>query len=212
MHAGLKQLEALGATLVDISLPHTELAVPAYYVIAPAECSANLARFDGVRYGYRCDNPQDLHDLYTRTRSEGFGPEVKRRILVGTYALSAGFYDAYYRKAQQVRRLIRNDFTDAFASVDVIAGPASPSPAFKLGEKTADPVVMYLEDAYTIPTNLAGLPAMSIPAGLVDGKPVGLQLIGPHFSEAKLLNVAHQFQQATDWHTKMPAAVAGGDA
>ncbi|HEY9037064.1 MAG TPA: Asp-tRNA(Asn)/Glu-tRNA(Gln) amidotransferase subunit GatA [Pseudomonadales bacterium] len=212
VHAGLKQLETLGATLVDISLPHTELAVPAYYVIAPAECSANLARFDGVRYGYRCENPEDLHDLYTRTRSEGFGPEVKRRILVGTYALSAGFYDAYYRKAQQVRRLIRNDFSDAFASVDVIAGPASPSPAFKLGEKTADPVVMYLEDAYTIPTNLAGLPALSISAGLVNGKPVGLQLIGPHFSEAKLLNVAHQFQQATDWHTQMPAAVAGGDA
>lgn len=212
VHAGLKQLEALGATLVDISLPHTELAVPAYYVIAPAECSANLARFDGVRYGYRCDNPADLHDLYTRTRSEGFGAEVKRRILVGTYALSAGFYDAYYRKAQQVRRLIRNDFTEAFASVDVIAGPASPSPAFKLGEKTADPVVMYLEDAYTIPTNLAGLPAMSIPAGLVDGKPVGLQLIGPHFAESTLLNVAHRFQQATDWHKKVPAAVEGGAA
>jgi len=212
VHAALAQLEAMGATLVDISLPHTELAVPAYYVIAPAECSANLARFDGVRYGYRCDKPQDLNDLYTRTRSEGFGAEVKRRILVGTYALSAGFYDAYYRKAQQVRRLIRNDFTEAFQSVDVIAGPASPSPAFRLGEKTADPIVMYLEDAYTIPTNLAGLPALSVPAGLVDGKPVGLQLIGPHFSESRLLNVAHQFQQATDWHQKLPTAVEGGAA
>ncbi len=208
----LRQLEAQGATLVPVSLPHTALAVPAYYVIAPAECSANLARYDGVRYGYRCENPRDLHDLYTRTRSEGFGAEVKRRILVGTYALSAGFYDAYYRKAQQVRRLIRNDFSEAFQAVDLIAGPSSPSPAFRLGEKTADPVVMYLEDAYTIPTNLAGLPALSLPAGLVNGLPVGLQLIGPHFAESRLLNAAHRFQLATDWHRQLPAAVTGGAA
>jgi len=196
----IKEYESLGATVKEISLPHTELAVPCYYVVAPAEASTNLSRYDGVRYGYRCDNPQDLQDLYTRTREEGFGDEVKRRILVGTYALSAGFYDAYYRKAQKIRRLIKNDFTNAFKEVDIIMGPTTPNPAFKLGEKTNDPVTMYLEDIYTIATNLAGLPGLSIPAGLVDGKPVGLQLIGNDWTEAKLLNAGHQFQQVTDWH------------
>lgn len=200
----LKTFEAMGAELVDIHLPHSSLAVPAYYVIAPAECSANLSRFDGVRYGYRCDNPVDLEDLYKRSRGEGFGDEVKRRILVGTYALSAGYYDAYYRKAQQVRRLIRQDFTEAFEKVDVIMGPTSPSPAFAFGAKGDDPVAMYLEDIYTIATNLAGLPGLSVPAGLVDGKPVGLQMIGSDFDEARLLNIAHQFQQQTDWHTRTP--------
>lgn len=196
----IKEYESLGATVKEISLPHTELAVPCYYVVAPAEASTNLSRYDGVRYGYRCDDPQDLQDLYTRTREEGFGDEVKRRILVGTYALSAGFYDAYYRKAQKIRRLIKNDFTNAFKEVDIIMGPTTPNPAFKLGEKTSDPVTMYLEDIYTIATNLAGLPGLSIPAGLVNGKPVGLQLIGNDWTEAKLLNASHQFQQATDWH------------
>lgn len=202
--AAVKVYEGLGAKIVDISLPHTELAVPCYYVIAPAEASTNLSRYDGVRYGYRCEDPQDLRDLYTRTRAEGFGEEVKRRILVGTYALSAGFYDAYYRKAQQIRRLIKQDFTEAFAEVDVIAGPTTPNPAFGLGEKSNDPVQMYLEDIYTIAVNLAGLPAMSLPCGFSQGKPVGLQLIGRDFSEAQLLNIAHQFQVATDWHQKTP--------
>jgi aspartyl-tRNA(Asn)/glutamyl-tRNA(Gln) amidotransferase subunit A len=196
----IKTYENMGARIKEISLPHTDLAVPAYYVVAPAEASANLSRFDGVRYGYRCQDPVDLNDLYTRSRGEGFGPEVKRRILVGTYALSAGYYDAYYRKAQRIRRLIKNDFSSAFKDVDVIMGPTTPSPAFRLGEKTSDPVTMYLEDIYTIAVNLAGLPGLSIPAGLVDGKPVGLQLIGNHFSEAKLLNIAHRYQQETDWH------------
>lgn len=200
----IKLYESLGAKVSSISLPHTHLSVPTYYVIAPAECSANLSRFDGVRYGHRCDNPQDLEDLYTRSRGEGFGDEVKRRILVGTYALSAGYFDAYYRKAQQVRRLIKNDFVKAFEDVDVIAGPTSPSPAFKFGAKGDDPVAMYLEDIYTIATNLAGLPGMSIPCGLVEGKPVGLQLIGNYFSEAKLLNVAHKFQEASNFHTLEP--------
>lgn len=200
VQAAIKEYESLGATVKEISLPHTELAVPCYYVVAPAEASTNLSRYDGVRYGYRCDDPQDLQDLYTRTREEGFGDEVKRRILVGTYALSAGFYDAYYRKAQKIRRLIKNDFTNAFKEVDLIMGPTTPNPAFKLGEKTSDPVTMYLEDIYTIATNLAGLPGLSIPAGLVDGKPVGLQLIGNDWTEAKLLNAGHQFQRATDWH------------
>jgi aspartyl-tRNA(Asn)/glutamyl-tRNA(Gln) amidotransferase subunit A len=202
--AAIKELEKLGATVKEISLPHTDLAVPCYYVIAPAEASSNLSRFDGVRYGYRCEDPKDLYDLYTRSRAEGFGDEVKRRILVGTYALSAGFYDAYYRKAQQVRRLIRQDFIAAFNDVDVIAGPTTPNPAFSFGEKSKDPVTMYLEDIYTIAVNLAGLPAMSIPTGFAKGKPAGLQLIGNDFTEAKLLNVAHRFQQATDWHRQMP--------
>jgi aspartyl-tRNA(Asn)/glutamyl-tRNA(Gln) amidotransferase subunit A len=198
----LAQLEGLGATLVDISLPHSSLAVPAYYVIAPAEASANLSRFDGVRYGYRCAQPKNLNDMYMRSRAEGFGDEVKRRILVGAYVLSAGYYDAYYRQAQKIRRLIKNDFDQAFAQVDIIAGPTCPSPAFKLGEKAADPLQMYLEDIYTIATNLAGLPALSLPAGLVEDLPVGLQLIGDYFAEARLLNVAHRFQQTTDWHLR----------
>ncbi|WP_226704963.1 Asp-tRNA(Asn)/Glu-tRNA(Gln) amidotransferase subunit GatA [Microbulbifer elongatus] len=203
----LKAYEKLGAELVEVSLPHSKLAVPAYYVIAPAEASANLSRFDGVRYGYRCENPADLRDLYMRSRGEGFGEEVKRRILVGSYALSAGYYDAYYNKAQQVRRLIKQDFVDAFQKVDVIMGPTAPNPAFKLGEKNADPVAMYLEDIYTIATNLAGLPGMSIPCGFAHGLPVGLQLIGNYLDEARMLNVAHQFQQASDWHQKTaPAA------
>ncbi len=200
VQSAIKQLEKLGAEIKEISLPHTSLAVPAYYVIAPAECSANLSRFDGVRYGYRCEDPKDLSDLYKRSRGEGFGDEVKRRILVGSYALSAGYYDAYYRKAQQVRRLIKQDFVDAFNDVDVIVGPTATSPAFEFGAKSDDPVAMYLEDIYTIATNLAGLPGLSIPCGLVDNKPVGLQLIGNFFAEGKLLNVAHQFQQATDHH------------
>jgi len=200
----LAEYEKLGAQLVEISLPHSHLAVPAYYVIAPAEASANLSRFDGVRYGYRCEDPKDLRDLYMRTRGEGFGDEVKRRILVGAYCLSAGYYDAYYRKAQQVRRLIKQDFVDAFKEVDVIMGPTSPSPAFAFGAKGNDPVAMYLEDIYTIATNLAGLPGMSVPCGLVDNKPVGLQIIGDYFDEGLMLNVAHQFQQATDWHQRTP--------
>lgn len=208
VQAALREYEKLGATLVEISLPHSHLAVPAYYVIAPAECSANLSRFDGVRYGYRCENPQDLSDLYCRSRAEGFGEEVKRRILVGTYVLSAGFYDAYYRKAQQARRLMQQDFVEAFTQVDVIMGPTSPSPAFAFGAKGSDPVAMYLEDIYTIATNLAGLPGMSLPCGLVDNKPVGLQIIGNYFDEARLLNVAHRFQQVTDWHMQQPTGVA----
>ncbi|MEZ5529485.1 MAG: Asp-tRNA(Asn)/Glu-tRNA(Gln) amidotransferase subunit GatA [Porticoccaceae bacterium] len=203
----LAEYEKQGATLVEVSLPHSQLAVPAYYVIAPAEASANLSRFDGVRYGYRCENPKDLRDLYTRTRGEGFGEEVKRRILVGAYCLSAGYYDAYYRKAQQVRRLIKQDFVEAFKQVKVIMGPTSPSPAFAFGSKGSDPVAMYLEDIYTIATNLAGLPGMSVPCGLVDGKPVGLQIIGDYFNESLMLNVAHQFQRATDWHQRAPEGI-----
>ncbi len=210
INAALQELERQGATLVDITLPHSDLTIPAYYIIAPAEASTNLSRFDGVRYGHRCESPQGLHDLYTRTREEGFGDEVKRRILVGTYALSAGYYDAYYKKAQQARRLIHGDFMTAFEQVDVIAGPTTPGPAFALGAKTDDPVAMYLEDVYTLAVNLAGLPGMSVPAGLVHGKPVGMQLIGSHFAESRLLNVAHRFQQATDWHTQTPQT--GGDA
>ena len=204
VQTALAELEKLGAILVDIELPNSALSVPAYYVIAPAEASSNLSRFDGVRYGYRCDNPKDLEDLYTRTRTEGFGEEVKRRILVGAYALSAGYYDAYYRKAQQVRRLIKQDFVSAFEKVDIIAGPTSPSPAFKFGEKGDDPVAMYLEDIYTIAVNLAGLPAMSLPAGTMNNMPVGLQLVGNYFAEQQLLNAAHQFQTVTDWHQQSP--------
>jgi aspartyl-tRNA(Asn)/glutamyl-tRNA(Gln) amidotransferase subunit A len=209
VQAAIAELEKLGATAKSVTLPHSHLAVPAYYVIAPAECSANLSRFDGVRYGHRCENPKDLADLYKRSRGEGFGDEVKRRILVGTYALSAGYYDAYYNKAQKARRLIKQDFVNAFGEVDVILGPTSPSPAFEFGAKTSDPVAMYLEDIYTIATNLAGLPGMSIPCGLVDNKPVGLQLIGNFFDEARLLNVAHQYQTATDFHTLSPAQIQG---
>ncbi|WP_370981371.1 Asp-tRNA(Asn)/Glu-tRNA(Gln) amidotransferase subunit GatA [Agaribacterium sp. ZY112] len=203
----IKVYEQLGAEIVSISLPHTHLAVPAYYVIAPAEASANLSRFDGVRYGHRCDDPADLEDLYKRSRGEGFGEEVKRRILVGTYALSAGYYDAYYRKAQQVRRLMKQDFDQAFDKVDLIIGPTSPSPAFEFGSKSDDPIAMYLEDIYTIATNLAGLPGMSIPCGLVDNKPVGLQLIGNYFKEGTMLNAAHRFQQATNFHTLAPSDI-----
>jgi len=203
--AAIDVFRKLGAQVKEISLPNTGLAVPAYYVVAPAECSSNLSRMDGVRFGYRCDNPRDLEDLYVRSRGEGFGAEVKRRIMVGTYALSAGYYDAYYLKAQQVRRLIANDFVSAFKDVDIIMGPTSPTTAFKLGEKADDPVTMYLSDIYTIAVNLAGLPGMSIPAGLVGGLPVGLQMIGNYFEEGRLLNAAHQFQQATDWHLRTPA-------
>ena len=178
-------------------------AIPAYYVIAPAEASSNLSRFDGVRYGYRCDAPQNLED-HKRSRAEGFGSEVKNRIMVGTYALSAGYYDAYYLQAQKIRRLIKNDFVSAFAEVDVILGPTTPNPAWKIGEKNDDPVSQYLEDIYTITANLAGLPGLSMPAGFVDGLPVGVQL-APYFQEGRLLNVAHQYQQVSDWHTRTPA-------
>tara|TARA_R110002012_G_scaffold11633_3_gene52259 strand:- start:3463 stop:4923 length:1461 start_codon:yes stop_codon:yes gene_type:complete len=200
----VKVYESLGATVRDVSLPHTHYAIPAYYVIAPAEASSNLSRYDGVRFGHRCDNPSDLIDLYTRSRAEGFGEEVKRRILIGTHTLSEGFFDAYYTKAQKVRRLIRQDFLDAFGDVDVLMGPASPTPAFDLGAKK-DSVSMYLQDIYTIAVNLAGIPGISVPAGFVGGRPVGLQILGTHFAEAQLLNVAHQFQQATDWHLQRPA-------
>ena len=206
----LALLEKAGASLVDIHLPHTALSIPTYYILAPAEASTNLARYDGVRYGYRCEDPADLKDLYTRTREEGFGDEVKRRILIGTYALSAASYDAYYRKAQQVRRLIAEDFQAAFAQVDVIAGPTTPGPAFALGAKTDDPLSMYLEDVYTLAVNLAGLPGLSAPAGFVGGLPVGLQLIGNHFQEGRLLNVAHQLQQLSDWHLQTPPETQGG--
>lgn len=203
--AAVKELESQGAVVKEISLPRTELSIPAYYIIAPAEASTNLSRYDGVRYGHRCDDPVDLEDMYKRTRSEGFGDEVQRRILVGTYALSAGYYDAYYRKAQQLRRLIKDDYQRAFAEVDVILGPTTPSPAWKLGEKSGDPVSMYLEDIYTLSVNLAGLPGLALPCGQVDDLPVGLQLIGNYFDESRLLNIGHRFQQATDWHTKTPA-------
>jgi len=204
----LDELRRLGAETVDISLPNSHLAVPTYYVIAPAECSANLSRFDGVRFGHRCDAPRDLEDLYKRSRSEGFGAEVKRRIMIGTYALSAGYYDAYYLKAQQVRRLIRDDFDRAFKDVDVIAGPTAPTAAFDLGDKVDDPITMYLSDIFTIAANLAGVPALSLPAGFVGKRPVGLQLIGNHLTEARLLNVGHRYQQVTDWHRRLPAACA----
>ncbi|KGK84316.1 glutamyl-tRNA amidotransferase [Stutzerimonas degradans] len=203
--AVVEQLKKLGATVKDISLPNLQHAIPAYYVIAPAEASSNLSRFDGVRFGYRCENPVNLEDLYKRSRGEGFGAEVKRRIMVGTYALSAGYYDAYYLKAQKIRRLIKNDFVGAFGEVDVILGPTTPNLAWKLGEKNADPVSAYLEDIYTITANLAGIPGLSMPAGFVDGLPVGVQLLAPYFQEARLLNVAHQYQQVTDWHTRTPA-------
>ncbi len=200
----IKEYEKMGAVVSEISLPNSKLAVPTYYIIAPSECSSNLSRMDGVRFGHRCENPRDLNDLYIRSRGEGFGPEVKRRILVGTYALSEGFYDAYYVKAQKARRLISNDFNNAFENVDVIMGPAAPSAAFNIGELTDDPITMYLSDIYTIAVNLAGLPGMSIPAGFVNNRPVGLQLIGRHFDEAKLLNIAHKFQTVTDWHAQGP--------
>ncbi len=204
IHRALEIYQHLGATLVDIDLPNTDLSIPAYYVVAPAECSSNLSRFDGVRFGHRAQDPVDLEDLYTRSRSEGFGPEVKRRIMIGTYALSAGYYDAYYLKAQKLRRLISQDYQQAFQHVDVIMGPTAPSVAFRLGEKTSDPVTMYLCDIYTNGVNLAGLPGMSIPAGFVDALPVGLHLVGNYFDEARLLNIAHIYQRETDWHTQVP--------
>jgi len=204
----LKVYEQLGARLTEVSLPNLPLSVPVYYVVAPAECSSNLARFDGVRFGHRCESPRDLTDLYRRSRGEGFGAEVKRRIMTGTYVLSAGYYDAYYLKAQRVRQLINADFTRAFASVDVLMGPTTPTPAFAIGAKTSDPITMYLNDIYTIGANLAGLPAVSIPCGFVQGLPVGLQIVGPHFSEARVLSAAHAFQRVTDWHTRVPQGYA----
>jgi aspartyl-tRNA(Asn)/glutamyl-tRNA(Gln) amidotransferase subunit A len=205
VEGAIAEYKRLGAEVVEINLPNSALAVPTYYVVAPAECSSNLSRFDGVRFGYRCSEPRDLEDLYKRSRGEGFGDEVKRRIMIGTYALSAGYYDAYYLQAQKTRQLISDDFIQAFKKVDVIMGPTSPGIAFKLGEKVDDPVTMYLNDIYTIATNLAGLPGMSLPVAPVNGLPVGLQLIGNYFAEAKLLNVAHQFQKVTDWHRAVPA-------
>ncbi|WP_020409675.1 Asp-tRNA(Asn)/Glu-tRNA(Gln) amidotransferase subunit GatA [Hahella ganghwensis] len=204
LEAAIKVYESLGATVEEISLPHTELSVPAYYVIAPAEASANLSRFDGVRYGHRCDSPKDLEDLYRRSRAEGFGAEVQRRILVGTYALSAGYFDAYYRQAQKIRRLIKEDFVRAFDHIDAILCPTTPGAAFKIGSKSDDPVQMYLEDIFTVPTSLAGLPAIALPCGELDGLPVGMQLIGNYFNESKLLNLAHRFQSETDWHQRRP--------
>jgi len=204
LEAAIGEYRKLGAKTIAVSMPSLKLAIPAYYVIAPAECSTNLSRYDGVRFGYRCEHPTDLTDLYTRSRGEAFGKEVKRRILMGTYALSAGYYDAYYVKAQKVRRLISEDFKRVLTDVDVIMGPVAPTTAFGIGEKIGDPIEMYLADIYTIAINLAGVPAMSVPAGFASGKPVGLQIIGNHFAEAKLLNVAHQYQQATDWHQPSP--------
>ncbi len=197
-------LAQAGVSCVDVELPSLKLAIPAYYIICSAECSSNLSRYDGVRYGYRCEDPLDLMDLYCRSRAEGFGAEVKRRILIGTFALSSGYYDAYYRKAQQLRRLIHDDFQRVFAEVDVILGPTAPDIAFRVGEKSADPVAMYLVDIYTTAANLAGLPALSIPSGIVEEMPVGLQIIGDHFGEQRLLQTAHHYQQATDWHRRRP--------
>jgi aspartyl-tRNA(Asn)/glutamyl-tRNA(Gln) amidotransferase subunit A len=208
IHAALELLRAEGAVLKEVSLPNLPLSVPTYYVVAPAECSSNLARFDGVRYGHRCERPRDLLDLYQRSRGEGFGAEVKRRIMTGTYVLSAGYYDAYYLKAQRVRSLISADFERAFHEVDVLIGPTTPTAAFELGAKTADPVTMYLNDIYTIGANLAGLPAISVPCGFTRGLPIGMQIIGPHFAEDRLLNVAHRYQHETDWHRRVPSGYA----
>jgi aspartyl-tRNA(Asn)/glutamyl-tRNA(Gln) amidotransferase subunit A len=204
IESAIAEFRKLGAEIVDISLPNMGLSIPVYYVVAPAECSSNLSRMDGVRFGHQCENPVDLEDLYKRSRSEGFGDEVKRRIMIGTYALSAGYYDAYYLKAQQLRRLIKQDYVKAFEQVDVILCPTTPEIAFKRGEKTGDPVSMYLQDIYTLSLNLAGLPGMSIPAGFSQSMPVGLQLIGNYFEESRILNAAHKFQQATDWHLQAP--------
>jgi aspartyl-tRNA(Asn)/glutamyl-tRNA(Gln) amidotransferase subunit A len=205
IETAIAEYKKLGAQVLEVSLPNSQLAIPCYYVLAPAEASSNLSRFDGARYGFRAKDYTDLLDMYCKTRAEGFGAEVKRRIMIGTYALSAGYYDAYYLKAQKLRRLIAEDFRKAFESCDVIMGPTTPTTAFKIGEKSDDPVAMYLSDIYTISVNLAGLPGMSIPAGFApDGLPVGLQLIGRYFDEARLLNVAHRYQQATDWHKRMP--------
>ena len=204
IRTALDLLRDEGASLQEVDLPNLGLSVPTYYVVAPAECSSNMSRFDGVRFGYRADNPEDLLDLYCRSRGEGFGAEVRRRILTGTYVLSAGYYDAYYLKAQKVRQLINQDFRNAFRDVDVIAGPTAPTPAFALGEKTDDPITMYLNDIYTIGANLAGLPAISLPCGFAAKLPVGLHLVGPHFAEERILNVAHQYQLLTDWHRACP--------
>ncbi|MEE8107772.1 MAG: Asp-tRNA(Asn)/Glu-tRNA(Gln) amidotransferase subunit GatA [Gammaproteobacteria bacterium] len=212
VEAAIRELEKLGAKISEIHLPNLGLSVPTYYVVAPAECSSNLSRFDGVRFGHRAEKYADLTDMYKKTRGQGFGAEVKRRIMIGTYVLSTGYYDAYYLKAQKVRQLIAADYAEAFKSVDLIAGPTTPTPAFELGAKTDDPITMYLNDIYTIGANLAGLPGMSVPCGFVDGLPVGLQIIGSHFSEARLLNVAHRYQQVTDWHTRAPEMAAGGTA
>ena len=208
VQAGIAELERLGATVKSVSLPNQALCIPAYYVVAPAEASSNLSRFDGVRFGHRCEAPVDIEDLYKRSRAEGFGAEVKRRILIGAYALSAGYYDAYYLKAQQVRRLISDDFRSAFEQVDIIAGPTTPTTAFQQGAKADDPVAMYLNDLYTVSANLSGMPGISIPCGEADGLPIGLQLVGNYFEEARLLNVAHRFQQATDWHTRVAPAIS----
>ena len=208
VEVAIKKFEELGAIVKEISLPNSPLSVPTYYVVAPAEASSNLARMDGVRFGHRADDVKNLEDLYKRSRGEGFGAEVQRRIMIGTYVLSHGYYDAYYLKAQKVRRLIYDDFKRAFADVDVVLGPTATDVAFKLGSKTDDPVAMYLNDIYTIAANLAGIPAMSIPCGFVDGLPIGLQLMGNYFDEARLLNVAHQYQQATDWHKQTPKEFA----
>ncbi len=208
VRSAIETFRAEGAKVVELSLPNLPLSVPTYYVVAPAECSSNLSRYDGVRFGHRCEDPRDLLDLFERTRGEGFGAEVKRRIMTGTYVLSAGYYDAYYLKAQKVRSLINADFRRAFEAVDVLMGPTTPTPAFAIGAKTDDPILMYLNDIYTIGANLAGLPAVSVPCGLVDGLPVGLQIIGPHFSEARLLAAGHAWQRATDWHRRLPPAFA----
>jgi aspartyl-tRNA(Asn)/glutamyl-tRNA(Gln) amidotransferase subunit A len=204
----LDAIREQGATLVEVDLPNLDLSVPTYYVVAPAECSSNLSRFDGVRFGYRAEDPRDLLDLFCRSRGEGFGAEVKRRIMTGTYVLSAGYYDAYYLKAQKVRQLISQDFRDAFDKADVIAGPTAPAPAFRIGEKSDDPILMYLNDIYTIGANLAGLPGISVPCGFADGLPVGLQLVGPPFAEDRILNIAHQYQALSDWHTICPEGFA----
>ena len=205
VEAAIAEYKKLGAVIVDITLPNTKLSIPVYYVLAPAEASSNLSRFDGVRYGYRAPEYSDLADMYEKSRAQGFGAEVKRRIMIGTYVLSHGYYDAYYLQAQKIRRLIAQDFTEAYKQCDVIMGPTSPSTAFKLGEKGDDPVQMYLSDIYTIAVNLAGLPGMSIPCGFgANDMPVGLQIIGNYFDEARMLNVAHQYQLATDWHSRAP--------
>lgn len=209
INEAVEQFKRLGATVKEVSLPNSHLSVAAYYVIAPAEASANLSRFDGVRFGHSCDASINLQDLYERSRWQGFGDEVKRRIVIGTYALSSGYYDAYYLKAQKIRRLIKNDFVAAFNDVDVLMGPVTPTTAFKIGEKSDDPIAMYLGDIYTLPISLAGVPAVSIPVGFSDNLPVGLQIIGDYFNEAKLLNVAHQYQQVTDWHRQSPSQFTG---
>ena len=209
IQVALKQYEQLGAILKEVSLPNLAMSVPVYYIVAPAECSSNLSRFDGVRFGYRTEQLGDLAEMYTKTRSEAFGAEVKRRIMTGAYVLSAGYYDAYYLQAQKVRQLISDELQKCFADVDVIMGPTTPTPAFKIGEKVDDPIQMYLNDIYTIAANLAGLPAMSVPCGFSHGLPVGLQLIGAQFAEGSLLNFAHRYQLSTDWHQQTPNMFGG---